>query len=438
MIFRRPRHSSASAQSVQWSSCRALIWIDVQDEKDRMAREIRDLQEKRRLYDQRVAHFHQQLVPGYAAWMEQQFGEAQKRIQALQAERHLMQRRLSFAQQILHFAPELKRREIEQIVQRALDEQIEPLVALHNWIQEQLALTRDPMESTAQRERRQMQVIRHSADLLSDLLLARFQQEFEAQGQVQISAIPDEWMQKMMQQFIEHFLQEDGKPALVLLLYLRQESVRQQIEAMVREFLQAHFPATKPESGGFADALYESFEEILGRFGGGFAGRFGRSNPPRSSPPSQESAAQLKAVYRRLARELHPDTGNLPEADTALWMEVQSLYQSGNLQGLLRVEMNLALQNPGMQLEAFDLSNLRETREALKQEVHERKNLWQRLSKRPEAKLGRHAHAPARLEKLQQKIQREFETQEDELSIELVQMRALWASLDRRRRPRSR
>ena len=71
-----------------------------------------------------------------------------------------------------------------------------------------------------------------------------------------------------------------------------------------------------------------------------------RKGPAKFAPPPRPEDERIKVLYRQLARQLHPDTNpNHGWRERELWHEVQSAYQSRDLERLeavaARIEMGL-------------------------------------------------------------------------------------------------
>jgi hypothetical protein len=434
MLFRS--RVAPAPQDQQASPCRALVWVDTSLQKRTLVEQIRSIQEKLAEHEQRVRDFHQLAVPRFETWMATQFGETRQRIEQLQADQSRIERRLSMAQQLLSYNPNLKKHQVEMLIDRAECDSIEPLLALHQWIQQQLReAAKAGQESPQQRERRVMRAVQMASEALSDLILARYQQEFEGQGSLAVSAIPHEWTHELLVEFLEHYRREDGEPVLSLIFFLRLPEQQQRVEERVRVFAEEHFPRSKQESGDPDrwGSFFSGFEELFEKLGGRRSQHCGQDEEERTP----ERCEELKAVFRRLARQLHPDTGG-PEASahTQLWMEVQRHYQRGDVASLLKIETELSLQGSQIRPDEVGLAQLMEAKNLLDAKLKTKKSEWSRLSRRPEAKLQKSEKSPRKLQDLIRKFEAEFRREQRALEERLDQLQLAWFSLGQRRKRR--
>jgi hypothetical protein len=434
MLFRS--RATTPPQDWQSSPCRALVWVDTSLQKRTLVEQIRAMQQKIAEHEQRVRDFHRLAVPQFEAWMVKQFGKARQRIEELQAHRSKIEQRLSMAQQLLSYNPSLKKHQVEMLIDRAERDGLEPLLALHRWIQEQLKNAAEAgRESPQQRERRVMRAVQLASEALSDLILARYQQEFEGQGSLAVSAIPHEWTQELLLEFLEHYQREDGEPVLSLIFFLRLPDQQRRVEERVRAFLEQHFPRSNqgPEDQDRWGSFFSGFEELFEKLGG----RRSRHGSSDEAGPAPERSEELKAVFRRLARQLHPDTGG-PEASTStqLWMEVQRHYQNGDVAMLLKIETELSLQAGQIRPDEVGLAQLLEAKSLLEAKLKTKKSEWSRLSRRPEAKLQKSENSPKKLQDLIRKFETEFTREQQALEEHLDQLQLAWFSLGQRRKRR--
>lgn len=440
MLFRSKKHphlGNAPSPRDHACECRALVLVDVTDQKQRLLEQIRDMQDRVQLNQARVERFHEVVVPAFGSWIDLEFQKEQQRARELAEERQNLHRRLAMAQQIRQFAPHIKLPQMEEVIERAIAQSIEPVLALHEWEKERLRNhPKVQAETPSMRERRQMQSIIESSDLLSDLLLAKFQQEFEEQGGLHVESVPTSWIQELTSDFINYYKTDDGNPLLSLLFFLRKEQPKRRIEELVRDFLEQHFPKKKNDKRGQEERMnnfFEELEEMFESLGGGFFGKKGRGEAGGSTAPPTAPSDDCKAVFRRLARQLHPDTGSATTS-TNVWMEVQRLYRKGDLQGLLALEMDLAVKSGELPVDQLGLCHLLETRDALERTLRGQKSEWARLSRRPEAKLDRDGKTPNKLRSLADKLRKEFTSEIDQLEQELLQLQAHWIHLVKGRR----
>lgn len=116
------------------------------------------------------------------------------------------------------------------------------------------------------------------------------------------------------------------------------------------------------------DGMEEEDEEAAGRFPGKPASRKGR----------QPEEIALKALYRALAKRLHPDHSELEGSMRARrWNELQTAYQNCDLHALQRIEAVCDMDTGGLSirlglarlrdLAAYHKSHLRPIREALRE-----------------------------------------------------------------------
>lgn len=103
-----------------------------------------------------------------------------------------------------------------------------------------------------------------------------------------------------------------------------------------------------------------------------------KSNRRREADPER---AARKALYRNLAKRLHPDHSDLEEkVRERRWTELQAAYESNDLAGLQRIEAVCDMEVGGLSLRlglarlrdlaAYHRSHLRPIREALKEAKH--------------------------------------------------------------------
>jgi hypothetical protein len=440
MLFRSkksPQRGTAAAPRGQECECRALVLIDVTDQKQALLEQIRLMQDRVQLNQARVERFHEVVVPAFGSWLDSEFQKEQQKARELAEQRQQLHRRLAMAQQIRQFAPYLKPAQVEEVIERALAQSIEPVLALHEWEKERLRNhPRVQAETPSMREKRKMQSIVENSEVLSDVLLARFQQQFEEQGGLHVDSVPPSWIQELTCDFLDYFKTDDGNPLLSLLFFLRQEQPRRRIEELVRDFIEQHFPKKKNDKRGQEERMhsfFEDLEEMFESLGGGFFGKRGRGEGDAPPGPAAAPSDDCKAVFRRLARQLHPDTGS-GTASTAVWMEAQRLYRKGDLQGLMALEMDLAVKTGELPVDQLGLFHLLETRNALERTLKGQKSEWARLSRRPEAKLDRDGSSPSKLRALADKLRREFVSEIDQLEEELLQLQAHWIHLFKGRR----
>jgi hypothetical protein len=93
-----------------------------------------------------------------------------------------------------------------------------------------------------------------------------------------------------------------------------------------------------PESGNFdEDALLEEIkQEFFRRFGRGADPQDGTGNGPPAEPVSPAQASRrLKGLYRKLVRQLHPDSQREMTAQkTEWWHQAQTAYEAGDAEQL--------------------------------------------------------------------------------------------------------
>jgi hypothetical protein len=101
-------------------------------------------------------------------------------------------------------------------------------------------------------------------------------------------------------------------------------------------------PDEEPESQSFTDAdeneeFRREFEEAMREAEGDFQQH---RNSRQSAPPSRQRG-QLKQLYRKLARRLHPDNGRkLSPHEKELWHRTQTAYEAGHVD-VLETILNL-------------------------------------------------------------------------------------------------
>lgn len=98
-----------------------------------------------------------------------------------------------------------------------------------------------------------------------------------------------------------------------------------------------------------------------------------------SKASSPYTIRRCKEIYRRIARQIHPDTHpgtDQNETLSELWSETVTAYQMNDLKRLseLEVLVNKAIRDMGKELEKIDIPSIEERIEELKEEIEEIKN----------------------------------------------------------------
>ncbi len=152
---------------------------------------------------------------------------------------------------------------------------------------------------------------------------------------------------------------------------------------------------------------------------------------------SAENRKSVKAIYRRLAKRLHPDqNGEGGELEKAFWEEVQLAYQAKDAAALEAIELRYRLESgePMGEPEKPALSqlerNLATKRRGLQADLRmlKRKPAW-----------NFSGLAPEELQQLQEQISMELDEQKADYQIDLDYLRreeARWANPQKQRKPK--
>ena len=97
------------------------------------------------------------------------------------------------------------------------------------------------------------------------------------------------------------------------------------------------------DTDDFDRAFQEAFKNFFEGMGGNFddfdAFGFGGSDGSGSDQVTNDEVIRLKATYRILAKQLHPDLSDLPDDQREKrWHELQEAYQQNDLAGMQRIE----------------------------------------------------------------------------------------------------
>lgn len=86
------------------------------------------------------------------------------------------------------------------------------------------------------------------------------------------------------------------------------------------------------------------FVEGMGRAAAGDKAGFEKLMARAGADESTDNVRAVKAIYRRLAKKLHPDqSGSWDETEKQLWDDASAAYESLNLEELKRIELQLCL-----------------------------------------------------------------------------------------------
>lgn len=130
------------------------------------------------------------------------------------------------------------------------------------------------------------------------------------------------------------------------------------------------------------DNIDEKLEEELGDFYEKLNARLGEIEDAkrRESLPklSTEDSAELKSIYRKLIKKLHPDMNpNVTEYDKELFNKVVECYENGDLMGLQIIDVSIGDDNPITPENTFEeKQRLTLLVDKLNSEIHEIKTTY--------------------------------------------------------------
>ena len=162
----------------------------------------------------------------------------------------------------------------------------------------------------------------------------------------------------------------------------------------------------------------------------------------RPLPPPDNRDDELKRIFRRLARDLHPDTGLESSPTTkAIWNEIMACYRSKDLEGLKALEVQKLLRLQQWDLKEHGLSTLHELKHKLRAQLRSLQAEQARLKEQPAHRWELAKNKPAKLKSLTKRwadeMREEIEMTEMELDDLACRLMMLRTQPEPTERPRS-
>lgn len=137
------------------------------------------------------------------------------------------------------------------------------------------------------------------------------------------------------------------------------------------------------------------------------------------SAPQTEEEPRLKALFRELARKLHPDANPaITPRERELWHEVHAAYESKNLDALETLSAMLESESSAGYLRIRSVSRLRAVFDEFQRKLKAAQKAVRTAKKEPAWGFGEIEKNPARLNELAQDIEREVK--EDTCALEAM------------------
>lgn len=174
----------------------------------------------------------------------------------------------------------------------------------------------------------------------------------------------------------------------------------------------------------FDEAFGQAFDEFFGTAGEDAADERVPTQGKRTAPHSPQEAA-LKALYRTLAKRLHPDHSDLEEdLRERRWHELQAAYEAHDLETLRRIDAVCDMEDAGGLSIRLGLSRLREFAAYHRAHVQPIRDALRQAKRHPAFDFG--SADPAAL---RQEVAYDLEAQRYELSDRLEWLRSVFQEI---------
>ncbi|MFZ4100097.1 MAG: hypothetical protein ACOYKZ_07235 [Chlamydiia bacterium] len=384
----QPKRSKQKPPALTLSSCTALVIVDATPFADKLVRDIKRLEGAIGTTLHKLQNMAADMG-NFEVWFEQQFqkqrDELRKLAQALEEQREHV-RAVMRVFTILGCSGT----QAEELVKAAAERQVDPI----DLYLERVRAAADDAEAEATEQREELWNVQAKA--LRDEFINQLKEiYFHLQGPFNLCT-PQALRAAIQTLWSEH---EQAIHALFLRVSLRSQGVlrvyiSRQAETLMARLDEILIP-TKTESPSPPPRESEGFFHTAD-VGSMFEGLRGRPLPP---PDNRDD--ELKRIFRRLARDLHPDTGLESSPTTkALWNEIMACYRTKDLEGLKALEVQKLLRLQQWDLKEHGLCTLHQLKRKLRAQLQSLQAEQAQLHKQPAHRWELAKDKPAKLKSL--------------------------------------